>query len=590
MNAFDMPPLPPGTLIAGDVVEAVLGAGGFGTVYQVRSPQGRRAALKMVPVERGEERAWREALIGSRLHLHHPNLARVLGAGSWPAKDPRFVYLKLELVDGVTLDVWAREHAVDTGQVVDRVLEVARALAVVHAAKVVHRDVKEANILVRRGDGQAVLVDFGVSYYAGAPTITAGLFPPDTPLYRSPEAWRFGRENKGVPGAHYRAGVGDDLYALGVVFYRLLTGRDPFLPGERAGVDVEAVLHQAPLPPHLVNPRVPRAVEEVCLRLLEKTPEARYPGAVELCAALEALRTQADESWKVPLHGGVKVAGRRRTRVLRATAWASMGVGLVLGGGWLVGQWRGGREVATLPSPITSPAEQPTRKASAGQEVAPPESPPESARAATPPPVEPPLAAAASPAASGKDAAPVKKQQKTTGPQRDTQPKLTQAAARNVCLGLTGAALQACLSAQQQVPPVRSEPPPQECPAGAVRTMTETLGLRIGERTSVEWSDVRGRPVQVREDTPVIIPGHWRTSTGQLALPDGTRLSGRLHFGEKKVYGRFTEARTPGGETYRVCMDLYYFDGPGTPIQPGSEPGNMLVGPLAEVRVVDHFD
>jgi serine/threonine-protein kinase len=183
----------------------------------------------------------------------------------------------------------------------------------------------------------------------------------------------------------------------------------------------------------------------------------------------------------------------------------------------------------------------------------------------------------------------VKKQKKMPGPQKDTQRQLAEAIARTVCAGLTGTALQACMSAQQQVPPVRPAPPPQECPAGAVKTMTETLGLRIGERTEIEWSDVRGRPVPVREDTPVIIAGHWRTSTRQLALPNNTRLHGRLYFGETKVYGRFTEARTPSGETYQVCMDLYY-DEPGTPIQPGSEPGNMLVGPVAQVRVVDHFD
>jgi eukaryotic-like serine/threonine-protein kinase len=588
MNELNMSPLPPGTLIAGDVVEAVLGAGGFGTVYQMRGPQGRRSALKMIPLENGEDRAWREAFIGSRLHLHHPNLARVLGAGSWPDKDPRFVYLKQELVDGVTLDVWAREHAVDTHQVVDRVLEVARALAVVHEAKVVHRDVKEANVLVRKSDGQAVLVDFGVGYYAGAPTLTEGLFPPGTLRYRSPEAWRFGQENKDVPGAHYRAGVGDDLYALGVVFYRLLTGRDPFLLGERGGVDVEAVLHQAPLPPHLVNPRVPLAVEAVCLRLLEKKPEARYPGAVELCAALEALRAQPDESWKVPLHGGARAAGggKRWARVRRAATWAGVGVGLVLGGAWLAGQWRAGREVATGSSPITSPVEQPTRKASAGQEVAPPETPPESARAATPPPVEPPPAAAASPAASGKDTAPVKKQQKqqTNGPQRETQPRSEGSAVRNVCLGLTGAALQACLSAQQQVPPARSEPPPQECPTGAVETMTRTLGLRIGDVTSGQWSDVRGRSVPVREDTPFTVAGIWKN------LPDETRLYGRLYFGEKRVYGLFTEARTTTGETYTVCMRLGYRGEPGTAIKPGSTPENILVGPIADVEVVDHFE
>ncbi|WP_257454938.1 serine/threonine-protein kinase [Archangium lipolyticum] len=593
MSALETPPLPPGTRIGGDVVEAVLGAGGFGTVYQTRGPKGDRSALKMVPLVNGETRAWREALIGARLHLRHPNLARVLEAGRWPAQDPRFIYLKQELVDGVRLDVWAREHDVDTSQVVDRVMEVARALAVAHEAQVVHRDVKEANILVRRSDGQAVLVDFGVGYYDGAPTLTEGLFPPGTPRYRSPEAWRFGRENKGVQGAHYRAGVGDDLYALGVVFYRLLTGRDPFLPGEHGNVDVEAVLNQAPMPPHLVNPRVPLAVEEVCLRLLAKTPEERYPGAVALCAALETLRARADASWKVPLSGRAELAGNRRARMTprHAATWAGvgLGLGLVLGGAWLAAQWRTGREVATGSSPVTSPAVQPTPEASAGQEVAPPETPPESARAAAPPPVEPLPAAAA----SGKDTAPVKKKQKKTNdPQRDTQPSSAGTAARNVCLGLAGAALQACLSAQQQVPPVRQEPLPQECPAGAVKIMTEILGLHIGERTEVDWSKVRGRPVPVREDTPVRVGGHWVNAQGQIALPTNTRLSGRLFFGENRVYGRFTTAHTPSGETYRVCMELLdTSDNVGLALKPGSEPpGNVLVSPVAQVRVVDHFD
>ncbi|QRN99650.1 hypothetical protein JRI60_11770 [Archangium violaceum] len=394
-----------------------------------------------------------------------------------------------------------------------------------------------------------------------------------------------------MPGAHYRAGVGDDLYALGVVFYRLLTGRDPFLLGERGGVDVEAVLHEAPLPPHLVNPRVPRAVEEVCLRLLEKTPEARHPGAVALCAALEKLRARADESWKVPLLGRARAAGKgnRWARVRRAAAWAGvgLGLGLVLGGAWLAGQWRARREMATVSSPVTLPAESPMREASVGQEVAASESPPESSRAATPPPVEYPPAAAAPPAASGKDTAPVKKQQKqrTKDPQRETQSRSEGAVARNVCLGLTGVALQACLSAQQQVPPVRPMPPPQECPAGAVETMTRTLGLDIGEVTSGDWSDVRGRPVPVHEDTPFRVAGLWGDK-----LPHKTLLYGRLYFGEKRVYGRFTEARTPTGETYKVCLRLNYRNVPGTLIQPGSTPENMLVGPVAEVEVVDHFD
>jgi serine/threonine-protein kinase len=88
----------------------------------------------------------------------------------------------------------------------------------------------------------------------------------------------------------------------------------------------------------------------------------------------------------------------------------------------------------------------------------------------------------------------------------------------------------------------------------------------------------------VREDTPFTVAGIWEN------LPDRTRLYGRLYFGEKRVYGFFTEARTTTGETYPVCMRLYLEGEPGTPVQPGSTPENMLVGPVAKVEVMDHFE
>ncbi|MFY0569260.1 serine/threonine protein kinase [Archangium lansingense] len=569
-----MSPLPTGTRIGGDVVEAVLGSGGFATVYLVRSPEGHLSALKLLPLDQGEEqteRAWRELLLGMR--LRHPNLARQLGGGQWPEDNPRFLWLKLELIEGPMLEEWGLTPGRTVGEVVERTLEVARALAVMHEAGVVHRDVKEANVLVRESDGQAVLVDFGVSYRKGNATLTKGMFPPGTLPYRAPEAWAYARAHVGVAGAHYRAGPGDDLYALGVVLYRLLTGRFPFRFTDDGGVDVEAVLHQAPLPPHLVNPCVPLAVEAVCLRLLAKTPEERYSGAVALYEALEAVKAGADASWKQPLHPERRPAVKPWARRARILAGVGVGLALALGAWWL----------------------------GSGQEVAPAEPVPEPVRAVAVPPAPeaPPPAAAAPPVAPRKDSAPVKKQQQTPNASPEEAPKGRGAAVRNACAGLTGFALQACIAGQQQVPSAPPAPPPQECPAGAVKTMTDMLELRIGDNTSVDWSDVRGRPVRVYEDTPVRVGGHWRAGAdftgrggGKIALPDQTRLSGRLYVWEGRVYGRFTAARTPDGVTYPVCLEMLDTDAAGSvgvPLEPGSEPGKMLVSPVVVVRVVDRF-
>ena len=119
-----------------------------------------------------------------------PNVVSFLGYSLWPDEEPRFLVLALELVEGRPLDVWAREENPSALELVHRVLvPLARTLADVHAAGVVHRDVKDANILVREADGQPVLVDFGAAAYEGAPRLTVA--PPGTPDYRSPEALRF---------------------------------------------------------------------------------------------------------------------------------------------------------------------------------------------------------------------------------------------------------------------------------------------------------------------------------------------------------------------------------------------------------------
>ncbi|MFP2934980.1 protein kinase domain-containing protein, partial [Pyxidicoccus sp. 3LG] len=103
----------------------------------------------------------------------------------------------------------------------------ARALEVTHAAGGLHRDVKGENVRVRRADAQPFLMDFGSGHYVGAATLTWQPFPPGTPAYRPPEAWRYVLRSSKPPAVAYAPGPADDLFALGVTAYRLVTGKYP---------------------------------------------------------------------------------------------------------------------------------------------------------------------------------------------------------------------------------------------------------------------------------------------------------------------------------------------------------------------------
>jgi eukaryotic-like serine/threonine-protein kinase len=289
--------LSPGSQVLGYTVERQLGQGGFGTVY-LASCEGQRCALKLLHLPRVGERAEREVSILTR--LRHPNVVGILGHGYWPMAQPQFAVIAMEYVDGRRLDEWAHAENPTARQAARVLLGVARALAAAHADGVVHRDVKEANVMVRAVDGLAKLVDFGIGDYAGARDLTMDVLPPGTVDYRAPEAWRFLRDPNRPPDARYTAGPSDDLWAMGLVAYRLLTARFPF-EGAEAFLLTEAILSQAPVPPHEANERVPKALSDACMRLLEKTPATRTPSALVLCESLEEALRGADEVWDVPL-------------------------------------------------------------------------------------------------------------------------------------------------------------------------------------------------------------------------------------------------------------------------------------------------
>lgn len=289
------PEVAPGTDVGSYRVDARLGAGGFGTVFRAERG-GELYALKALSLQEVGEWAEREVVVLAR--VKHPNVARLRGFWQWPDHEPRYLIVVMEYVPGRRLDVWTRTENPSARQVLRLLLGVTRALMAVHRAKVVHRDVKEANIIVRDSDGEAVLVDFGVSGCEEASRVTGGMMPPGTPAYRSPEAWEFRRANKGDPEARYRPTPADDMFALGIVLYWMLTDVLPFAESDIEGV--EALLTRPPTAPHVRNSRVPRELSELCLRLLEKQPEARLD-AEAACKAVEELLTLEEAVWDEPL-------------------------------------------------------------------------------------------------------------------------------------------------------------------------------------------------------------------------------------------------------------------------------------------------
>ena len=532
----------PGTQVAGFTVEEPLSSGSSGTVYRARRG-GRAFAIKVVPMDSRGDRE-----VDALRRVRHPQVVGFHGYGLWPDDEPRYLVLALEFIEGRPLDVWMRERNPTALELVRQVLlPLARALGVVHAAGVVHRDVKEANILIRDSDGEPVLVDFGAAGFEGATRLTAVL-PPGTPEYRSPEALRFVRESDS-PGP-YPAGPADDLWALGVVLYVLLTRSLPFGDRQSPGM-VHAILYAAPKPPQALNPRVPEALSELCLCLLEKDPEARYASAEELAEALEELEQEAsgDDAWKVPLFPGgqrqrVVVPEPRSHRTPRRWGWfAALALVVACGAGVLL--LRHAREALPPPAPMLQVA--------SSQEMAPVVPPEDGGHGEV--------------GEQSPTPAPIARAENPEEPAMIRSKKARSVAAACLVAG------SGCVSG----PPPR--PTLKDCPPGSLET-SERLELAADSFVMIPPTQV-SMAVQVREGEihNVALGYKWGK------LREGTLFSGRLFFGKDRVYGLLTQLHLPAGETLPICLELRQ-DDPGTEILPRSTSKNVWIISSVGVRVV----
>ncbi len=327
--------LTPGTEVGSWRVAAWAGCGVFGAVYRAVASDNKHApavALKLA-LHAGDPRFARERELLSR--CDHPSIPRLLDHGSWLSSEgTHHPFLVMQWVDGVPLYDQARLAPPEPPQVRRWLLQLAQALATLHAQGAVYRDLKGDNVLVRRSDGRAMLMDFGTGLYPGVPPVTPPMGFPGTPIYRSPESWLFEFRFYRDSTALYRPTAADDLYALGVTLCRLLTGQypEPAAPSrdEHGTLHLDSVL----LPPALLkHAHVDPVLRAITLRLLSVHPEQRGTAAQlaqELEPTLRPSRAHRSGDSTDPCSARVRSHSSWRLGALAAT-----GLACTLGAWWV---------------------------------------------------------------------------------------------------------------------------------------------------------------------------------------------------------------------------------------------------------------
>jgi len=259
-----------------------IGHGGFGVVYKAHDPGlDRIVALKVLAPYLRDDPGFvtqfhREAQLVAR--LDHPHIVTVYDVGEYQGQH----FIAMQYVEGQPLDRrLSRGQPWPLEQMLPLAEQVAGALDYAHAQGVLHLDLKPGNILLA-DDGRAWLTDFGLGRAVGSASQPASVMAGGTAAYLSPEQADLEEPRPITPLA--------DIYAFGVVLYQLCTGRVPF-EGNPIAV-ANAHVNQQPPRPTLLNDGLSQAVEEVLLRALAKSPQARFPDAANLVEALaEAIRT-----------------------------------------------------------------------------------------------------------------------------------------------------------------------------------------------------------------------------------------------------------------------------------------------------------
>src|SRR5256886_9442162 len=254
-----------------------IGRGGQGVVYRAHQKSlTRTVALKVIGLGHWATQAHLKRFrleAEAAASLEHPGIVPIHEVGERDGS----CYFSMKFIEGGQLDEVVRSEPITIRRAVELIAKVARIVHYAHEHHILHRDIKPGNILLDQ-KGEPHLTDFGLARLVETEsTVTRTMEVLGTPSYMAPEQ---------AVGNNAQLTSATDVYGLGAVFYQLLTGHPPFAGGTTYET-IRLVLDTEPRQPRLLNPKVHRDLNTICLKCLDKDPQRRYSSALALAEDLE---------------------------------------------------------------------------------------------------------------------------------------------------------------------------------------------------------------------------------------------------------------------------------------------------------------